>query len=192
MRTHGINKPLRAPFKVKTSIKSREWEAFLALEKKFPIFPSPQGCVNHGAKVSFNETLRLISEQMQMSRPRSERMVDLKKPPHDLVLKREYSDAGHDVYIPKLASKVTKQTKVRQAAAFIKTRMDRNKDLECSWLAQEYVPFLPIGEVRFMCVGGEPIRDIMTGKNANDHPKDPGELWGYERNTSLKTVSKLQ
>ena len=170
--------PLRAPFKVKTSIRSKEREAFLALERKFPVFPSPQGCANHGAKVSFNETLGLISEQMQMSRPRTERVVNLKRPPHGLVLKREYSDASHDVYIPKLASKASNQTEVRRAAAFIKDRMDQNKGIECSWLAQEYVPFLPIGEVRFMCLGGEPIRDIVTGKNANDHPEDPGELWG--------------
>ena len=190
--TCGINKPLRAPFKVKTSIGSKEREAFLALEKKFPVFPSPQGCANHGAKVAFNNTLQLISGGVQVSWPRTERVVDLKKPPHGMVLKCEYSDAGCDVYIPKLAPRVSKQTEIRQAAVFIKGQMDQHKVIECSWLAQEYVPFLPIGEIRFMCLGGEPICNIMTGKNRDDHPEDPGELWGYERNTSLKTVSELQ
>lgn len=157
----------RAPCKAKKSARSKERAAFLALERFFPIFPSSQGCASHGAKVAFNETLEVISEEMQMPRPKSERVVDPKKPPHGLVLKREYSDAGLDGQIA------------------------TTKDIECFWLAQEYVPFPPIVEFRFICVGGVPIREVVTGKH-EDHPVDPGGLWAYDDNHSLKTVLELQ
>jgi hypothetical protein len=180
----------RAPSKISARNKARQ--AFLALGDAFPIFPSPQGCDKHGAKVPFNATLGKISREMGMRRPESTELVDLENPPSGLVLKREYSDTGRDVYIPSLQLKLPRDQGTREAAAFIKERMTANKNDNCLWLCQELAPFLPIGEVRFMCVGGAPIREVVTGRHPQNHPTAPHQMWSYERNDSLKTISALQ
>ena len=124
-----------------------------------------------------------------MRRPATEELVDLKNPPHGFVLKREYSDTSRDVYIP---SHPLEASETRTAAAFIKGRTAAGKNDSCSWLCQEFVPFLSVGEIRFMCAAGVPIRNVVTGRHARDHPTAPGEIWYYERNDSLKTIAALQ
>ena len=168
---------------------NRTRQAFLELGDTFPTFPSPRGCDRHGAKVSFNATLEEISKEMGMRRPATEELVDLKNPPRGFVLKREYSDTSRDVYVP---SHPLKMSETRTAAAFIKGRTTAGKNDSCSWLCQEFVPFLSIGEIRFMCAAGGPIRNVVTGRHARDHPTTPGEIWYYERNDSLKTIVALQ
>ena len=168
-----------------------ERDAFLTLEAAFPIFPSPRGCADHGAKISFNETLEKISRDMGMSRPKTERLTDLKNPPHGLVLKREYSDAAHDVHVPNVQGMSVKSA-VRRAAAFITKRTNANKNDTCSWLTQEFVPFISIAEIRFMCVGKVPIREVVTGVHPRNHPTEPGRMWCYEHADLLRTVSALQ
>lgn len=182
--------PSRAPCKTKKSVQNKERNNFLALEKVFPVFPSPQGCSNHGAKVEFNETLKKIADAMGTGRPKTERVENLKKPPKGFVLKREFSDASRDVYIPKQSG--TPVEEEDPAAAFIRKKMKENPGDVCSWLAQEYVPFLSVGEVRFMCVGGIPIRENVTGRHPDDHPDVPGEIWNYPNNDTLRTLSDLQ
>jgi hypothetical protein len=157
----------------------------------FPIFPSPQGCADHGAKVTFNETLEAISTQMGMGRPMTGWLVDIKRPPYGLVLKREFSDSGRDVFIPNLSGG-SEEEEVRRAAAFVRKRMGENRNDESLWMTQEYAHFLLTGEVRFMCVGGVPIRETVSGRHPDDHPEEAGEMWSYESNQSLKTLSALQ
>lgn len=128
---------------------------------------------------------------MNMPRPETDCLVDLKNPPYGRVLKREFSDFGRDVYIPDLAE-ITQQAEIQRAADFIKGRMAEGKNDECSWLSQERAPFLSVGEIRFMCVGGVPVRETVTGNHPMDHPRLPGEPWSYERNDSLKTLAALQ
>jgi len=159
----------------------------LALERVFPIFPSPRGCDVHGAKIELNATFEAIAKDMKMRRPRTERLADPGNPPHGMVLKLEYSDTSRDVYIPKRSGL---EKGVEKAAAFVKERTDASWD--CGWLAQEYVPFLPFGEIRFIMVDGSPVRDIVTGRHPDNHPTDPGQLWSYESNDSLKNISELQ
>jgi hypothetical protein len=183
--------PSRAPSKVKTT-ENRARDALLALGGVFPIFPSPLGCANHGAKVAFNETLEAISKAMGMCRPKTERLVNVEEPPYGWVLKREFSDTGKDVYIPTPKSGPLRRAENRKAATFIKERTDKHENDECSWLAQELAPFLPIAEIRFLCVGGVPVREVVTGKHSDNHPSEPGGMWSYERNESLKTISALQ
>jgi hypothetical protein len=180
----------RAPLKVSARDKARR--AFLALGEAFPIFPSAQGCDKHGAKVSFNITLEEISREVDMRRPETRKLVDLKKPPPGLVLKREYSDTGRDVYVPSLRQKLAPAQEAQTAAAFIKSRTAASKDEDCLWLCQELAPFLPMGEIRFMCIDGVPVREVVTGRHPEDHPTTPGEVWSYEGNDSLKTLSALQ
>lgn len=128
---------------------------------------------------------------MEMTRPKSARLVNLKNPPYGLVLKREFSDSGRDVYIPKLSG-TSKKAEVQRAATFVRKKMEGNRNDKSLWLTQEYVPFLSIAEVRFMCVGGRPIREVVSGKHADDHPEEPGQLWSFESSKSLKTLSRLQ
>jgi len=172
-------------------MKNKERDAFIALGNSFPVFPSPQGCLNHGAKIRFNEVLGSIASDMGTSRPRTERLEDVKKPPYGLVLKREFSDASRGVFLPNLTPE-SQSREVQRAAAFVRKNDKASPGIISSWLAQEYVPFLSIGEVRFVCVGGRPIREIVTGTHPGDHPTDPRGLWGYEHNDSLKTLSALQ
>jgi hypothetical protein len=180
--------PIRAPSKVQAE--NREREALLELEKVFPVFPSPKGCSDQGAKLAFNDTLARIAEGMGMSRPKTELLEDLKRPPYGMVLKREFSDTKQDVHVPDQNMDVDKA--IRDAASFVRKRTRVNPNDECVWLAQEFVPFLPIGEIRFMCVGGVPIREVVTGSHGSDHPEDPGQLWAYERNEALRTLKELQ
>jgi len=127
-----------------------------------------------------------------MRRPKTERLLDPKKPPCGFVLKREFSDGGEDVYVPSMIEPLRVSAEIKRAAAFVRKRTEANPNDECLWLTQEYVPFLSIGEVRFVCVGGRPIREVVTGKNLAGHPESPGQLWAYERNESLRTVAALQ
>ena len=91
----------------------------------------------------------------------------VEEPPYGWVLKREFSDTGKDVYIPTTTSGPLQRN--RDAATFIKERTDEHENDECSWLVQELAPFLPIAEIRFLCVGGVPVREVVTGKYADDH-----------------------
>ena len=168
---------------------NRTHQAFLELGDAFPTFSSPWGCDRHGAKVSFNATLEEISKEMGMQRPAAEELVDLKSPPCGLVLKREYSDTSRDVYIP---SHPLEMSEARIAAVFIKERTAAGRNDGCSWLCQEFVPFLSIGEIWFMCAASVPICNVVTGRHALDHPVTLGEIWYYERNDSLKTIAALQ
>ena len=128
---------------------------------------------------------------MKTSRPKTKQLAHLEYPPYGFVLKREFSDASRDVFLPNLSAKSEAQ-EAKRAATFIRKCTSANKVVESSWLAQEYVPFLSVGEVRFVCVGGHPIREIVTGTHPKDHPHNPGALWAYERNDSLKTLLALQ
>lgn len=167
-------------------------QAFLALGYEFPIFPSPQGCNKHGAKVDFNATLERISKEMEMGRPATMKLNDLKKPPPGWVLKREYSDTGRDVYVPSLAPTSRRGEEIKEAAAFIRRRNCEAKDDICSWLCQELVPFLSIGEFRSLCVNGTPVRDVTSGRYPKDHPENPDKLWFREDMDDLKPRSTLQ
>lgn len=127
-----------------------------------------------------------------MRRPTTKKLVDLKKPPCGFVLKREYSDTSRDVYIPLHPLELSEDEEIKKAAIFIRQRVAESKDDECSWLYQELAPFLSSGEIRFVCIAGVPIREIVTGRHPRNHATNPGETWSYERNDSLKTVSALQ
>jgi hypothetical protein len=126
---------------------------------------------------------------MGTGRPATKKLDDLERPPYGWVLKREYSDTGRDVYIPSQAASEDLGTK--QAATFIKDRVAEAKDDDCSWLCQELVPFLASGEIRFVCVGGTPIREVVTGTHQPGHA-DAGHTWSYEGNDCLKMMSDLQ
>jgi hypothetical protein len=168
---------------------SNQRSALLSLAEVLPVFPSPRGCEKHGKKVAFNEVLQHISNLMGTSRPKAHRLEDLENPPNDFVLKREFSDGGRDVYIPKLS--LSPAEGIKRAVAFVKKSRRNSPSDACSWLAQEYVPFLSVSEIRFGCVGGSVIRGVVTGKHPADHP-DAGHLWSYEGNECLKTLSSLQ
>lgn len=190
LSVHELPKPIppsRAPSK--TASKNKERDALLALENAFPVFPSPRGCSRHGAKVSFNQTLEQISTDMGMSRPKTEHLVELQNPPRGMVLKREFSDTSTDVFIPRLSD--PEEAEIKRAISFIKKRTRANPSDNCRWLAQEYAPCLRFVEVRFMCVNGTPIREIVTGTHPDDHP-EAGQTWGYEHNDALKTRADLQ
>lgn len=126
-----------------------------------------------------------------MQRPVTKKLVSLKSPPYGLVLKREYSDSCRDVYIPSNPPK--RPEEAHNAAAFTEARMAEGKNDSCSWLCQEFVPFLSTGEIRFMCIGGIPVREVVTGRFPQGCPSAPGGgLWFYERNSCLKTIAALQ
>ena len=127
-----------------------------------------------------------------MRRPTTKKLDNLAKPPCGWVLKREYSDTSRDVYVPPHPLKTSEEREIKKAAAFIKKRMAASEGDDCSWLCQEFVPFISTAEIRFMCVGGAPIREVVTGRNPRGHHFLPGETWAYEGNDSLKTVSALQ
>ena len=104
-------------------------------------------------------------------------------PPSDMVLKREFSNTSIDVYLLDLWSK-SKASQVWKAAVFIKERSVAEPDAKCSWLAQEYVPCLTFGEFRYMCVGGNPTREVVTGL------KDSGtkDIWSFKGNNTLRSL----
>ena len=101
--------------------------------------------MDHRVKVAFNRRLDDISKTMQMCCLKTKAVVDATNPPHDMVLKRKFSDAGWDVFIPD--PKLSERGRLRQAAKFIKERTAANPKDKSLWLAQEFVPFLSIGEV---------------------------------------------
>ena len=74
--------------------------------------------------MSFNATLEEISKKMGTGRPKTERLIDLDCPPYGLVLKREFSDTGRDVHVPKLQDTTERgrATTVKRAAEFVKKR----------------------------------------------------------------------
>jgi hypothetical protein len=177
--------PFRAPTLHKGSRHAREQKCLIELETLFPIILSPAGCHKQGAKLLYIETIDEIAVTMGTGRPKTVKVEDLRNPPPGLVLKREYSGNGKDVYVP-TTSMGQEDSNILQAVEWLKERANGSKDYEGSWFAQELVPFLRIGEFRFVCVGGVPIRDFVTGKSAD------GGLWSYERNVSLKAISALQ
>jgi hypothetical protein len=171
------------------SSQNLERNRFRALEQLFPIFPSPAGCSKQGAKFSYLEIFDEIATSMKTARPTTVEIKDLDNPPFGFVLKREFSESGMDVYVPKVAmdEKVPKKrtAEAMRATEWLKERVVASNGEDCRWFAQELVPFLALGEIRFMCAGGVPVRDFVTGKNS-------GGLWSYEHNGSLKAVSRLQ
>lgn len=175
---------------LKDSMESKSWDGFLELETLFPVILSLRGCERHGAKISFNHTLEETSKDLGTCQPRTMQLVNLSNPPYGWVLKCKFSDAGEDVYVPKLPV-WQEQVEIQDATAFIRRRETRNKD-KCSWLAQELMPCLPFFEVRFMCVNGIPIREAVTGKHAKKDSRTPNPLWCWEGNDCLKTLSALQ
>jgi hypothetical protein len=185
-----LTRPHRPPFTVVGSIENKELNGLVELAGAFPVFPSPQGCMSHGAKVAFNRRLDTIAETMKMRRPKTKAVADTTTPPHGMVLKREFSDASRDVFIPD--PKLSEEAGIEHAVKFITERTRANPEDRSLWLAQEFVPFLSIGEVRFMCVGGSPIREVLTGKFPADDPDNPGGLWSFEGCDNLKTISELQ
>lgn len=125
-----------------------------------------------------------------MGRPKTERLVDLQNPPCGLVLKREFSDTSKDVHVPD--QKKPEHVQVRLAKKFLKARTEAEPDAECLWLTQECVPFLAFGEFRFVCVGGVPMREIVTGRGPAIRSTGLHGLWSYETNDMLKTLADLQ
>ena len=73
--------------------------------------------------MSFNATLEEISKKMGMGRPKTERLINLDCPPYGLVLKREFSDTGRDVHVPKL-----QDTTERGRATTVKSRRVRQEE----------------------------------------------------------------
>ena len=60
------------------------------------------------------------------------------------------------------------------------------------WLAQEYVSTLAsVGEFRFTCVDGEPIRVAITSKRADNETKT-GELWIMEGIKTMLSLEKIE
>lgn len=185
---HPTTQPLRPPTKNKAA--NAERNALLVLEGSFPIFPSPSGCAKHGAKLTFNETLEQVSKGMGMGRPETKRLVDIDNPPCNLVLKREFSDTSMHVHIPNFAK--PKETQAKQAREFLAKSTKDDPEAECLWLTQEHVPFLAESEVRFICVDGTPVRDVVTGRRSGASSSRVTGLWSYETNDSLKTLRDLQ
>ena len=176
----------RPPYKTPNAA-DEERKAFLALEEVFPIFPSPSGCTRHSGKVKFNKILDGIARDMNTQRPKTEVLLDLKNPPCGLVLKREFSDVSKDVYVPPSTSL---KSQARGAKALMKEKLAGDPDVDCSWLTQEYVPFLSFAEIRFVCVGGRPIRELVTGVHSDK--ANSGSIWTFEPNDSMRTLSDLQ
>lgn len=127
-----------------------------------------------------------------MGRPATTKLIDLKNPPCRWVLKREYSDTGRDVYVPSFAPKLSDSQEIKKAAAFIARQNRKAEDDICFWLCQEHVPFLPIAEFRSICIGGTPVRDVVSGRYPKDHHGNPGMLWFREGMDTLKMLSTLQ
>ena len=180
--------PPRPPSRVRIANEDRN--AFLALQDVFPVFQSPKGCAAHGAKAAFNKVPERISEGMGMRRPRTERLIDLDNPPLDLVLKREFSDAANDDLLPDQSKPAVKQEE--RAKNFLRGRAKADPDAECYWLAQEYVPFLRIEEIRFLCVQGVPVRDVVNGLQGSIRSSRFNDMWSYESNDPLKTLADLR
>jgi hypothetical protein len=164
----------------------------LDLAEVFPVFPSPRGCNTQGAKALFVQTIDRIARKMGTRRPKS-RPLDpsISSPPHGWVLKREFSDAGRHVYIPvhplKTGEKPEK-AEVRRAVKFLKEAGARDGK-KLGWLAQEYVPTIAsVGELRFMCVGGNPVRVVITNKHPKGH-RLAGETCSVE---GIKTMLSLE
>ena len=166
--------------------------ALLTLAEIFPVFPSPSGCQNHGRKLQFVQTLDAISKKMETSRPATMPWDPCSQPPpFGYVLKRDFSDAARHVYVPKYplgtGQKAT-AAELRRATEFVQNTTDHDQPISGSWLAQEYVPTLSsVGELRFICIDGNPVRVVITGKHKPGHP-DAGQAWTIE---GIKTMLSL-
>ena len=146
-------------------------------------------------KVDFVQTLDFIARRMGTTRPRSKPWYPkVQEPPLGWVLKREFSDQGRHVYIP------SRQSDNERAVRLEKKRVEEfildaeaNKDPEnMRWLAQEYVSTLAsVGEFRFICVNGEPVRVAITGKFGNPETKN-SELWIMEGFRTMLSLGEIK
>lgn len=147
----------------------------------FPVFPSPRGCDERGAKTDFIQTLDRIARSMEAGRPGTQPLDIGSQPlPFGWVLKREFSDGGRHVYVPNhpLESEADKEKEARAEGGLKSYK----------WLAQEYVPMLAtVGEIRHMCVNGSPVRTVITGKLST-----PGAVWSAEGIRSMITLREIQ
>ena len=121
---------------------------------------------------------------MGTTRPRSLPWdPELQEPQHGWVLKREFSDAARHVYVPDYPLR-DDRTSVRKEKKRVRQFLGKGNargDLgDIQWLAQEYVPTLvSLGELRFMCVDGEPVRMVITGDDGPGKPDADG-TWSME------------
>lgn len=172
--------------------KDRTRNGLLALAEMFPVFPSPKGCDKHGAKVNFAQELDLIARREGTARPQSRPWDPNSQEPHrGWVLKREFSDAARHVYIPihplNDDAKTSKREKTR-IRNFMKKIKAKDGFL---WLQQEYVQTLStVGEFRFFCVNGEPIRVVITSANGpgEPHPGETSSLEGIDTMLGLEEI----
>ena len=177
------------------SADNRVRDALLALSDAFPVFPSPRGCDRGGSKVDFVQTLDFIARRMGTARPQTKPwQPKLEEPPHGWVLKREFSDGGRHVYIPNHPSddgeKAVRREKKRVQKFILGA--EANKDPESvRWLAQEHIPTLTsIGEIRFMCINGNPTRVAITTKRTQG--TKTGELWIMEGIRTMLGLDRIR
>ena len=166
----------------------------LELADYLPILPSPKGCDKHGQKVEFTQELDHIARRMCTARPKSREWFIGTDLPAGHVLKREYSDAGRHVYIPHQPSSTETDIaaeKKRVQRFLAKTREDEELE-NFRWLAQEHVPTLAaVGELRFMCIDGEPVRVVITGKHQPGH-REAGKIWCMEGIATMLSLNDLR
>lgn len=117
---------------------------------------------------------------------------DSAEPPHGWVLKREFSDAVRHVYVPNQPlsdneEAITKEKKHVQR--FIQKVRCEGGLSNFRWLAQEYVPTLNLGELRFMCIEGKPWRVVITGRNPED---GSNSFWTTESIRTMLSLDKIR
>lgn len=142
----------------------------LELATCFPVFPSPSGCRSHGRKGELALKFDVIAKEMGTARPVTKYGWDpTSEPPDGMVLKREYSSCSEYVFLPKpsqtRASSNEADRERKRCQRWIRKHLDAEGAVSYKWMAQEYVPTLrTVGELRYMCIGGEPARVTITSK----------------------------
>lgn len=109
-----------------------------------------------------------IAKEMATTRPQTVVPWDVTsgKRPEGMVVKREYSDCSRHVFIPKVLGKSTHRKEIKGEDKRYQEFLAANADKErFRWVAQDYVQTLhTVGEIRFMCVGGQIPRETITLK----------------------------
>lgn len=137
------------------------------------------------------QTLDLVARKMGTARPRTVPWdPELQAPRYGWVLKREFGDATKQVYFPGHPLEDNEgalRSEMKRVRAFMGRVRAEGGPEKTQWLAQEYVPALAsLGEFRFMCVDGEPVRTVVTGR----HDKlSAHETWSQE---GIKTMLSLE
>jgi hypothetical protein len=99
------------------------------------------------------------------------------------------------VYVPDYPLKDDKRavTKEKNRVQKFMRNVRASEDLgDVKWLTQEYVPSLgSVGELRFFCVNGQPVRMVITGENGRGKP-DAGGTWSIEGMRTMLSLKQIK